>query len=68
MRLEAVVMWLSGQSGRFWYQRSAVRIQKSLNFYFEHYIEKKKINIKRGREWPIFKTMKDFDWLDLLRF
>ena len=23
---------------------------------------------KRGREWPIFKTMKDFDWLDLLRF
>ena len=51
-------VWLSWESGRFQYQRSAVRIQSSAKF-IEHLftvncIEKTKINKKRGREWPIF--------------
>ena len=44
-------MWLSWQSGRFQYQRSAVQIQSSAKFIEQLYtvncIEKTKIKIKR---------------------
>ena len=58
---------LSWQSSHFQDQRSAVRIQSSVNFDIEHLFtcncfEKTKIKKKIGRKWPIKNTaiLKDF--------
>ena len=50
----------SGQSGRFQYQRSVVRIHTPANLYrtftyYQLYCIEKTQKRKSGREWPIFK-------------
>ena len=41
------VNWLSWQSSRFWYERSAIWIQSLANFYKEHIFSVKKTEMKK---------------------
>ena len=50
------VVWLSWNSGRFQFQRSAVQIQSSTKINIEHLLStvlKRRKKRKIGREWPI---------------
>ena len=67
-------LWLSWWRGCFQYQRSEVRNQSSAKInlyrifvYCQLCVEKTKIKIKRGREWPFLKKTISTFWKLVLR-